>query len=182
MSYIFGREIAKFTLRAYQPGDEMWEFNWDKMQTLIDPIRLAVLKDDETSDGFVEVMPQEHPDDPFRELRLKALKPVWVVTLECFSGGGLDFERSEGFIEEQMPDWAIAAAEIFQKGAQPIKLETDLLISREIATRQSGEISDWFYASFNSWWTGGHCYYDDDPEFIIEFVGELDLTKCPIKS
>lgn len=190
MSYHFGTEIAQFILRAYQPGDEMYEFDWGRMQILVDPEKLVVLKDDESSDGWVELPPPaekvpwvegvEPVITGFDERHLKALKPVWVIELQCFAEGGLDYEQCEGFIGERMEDWAIEAAKIFKEqrvAVEEADKKTDLLdlLDRDLSRRrQPGDIDGSFYAVFNSYWTGGGGYFDDGADFELEFLGELD--------
>lgn len=176
MSYTFGKEIVKFTLNVLSPG-ETTAPNWGPTTVYIDPETMAILKDDESSDPFFQVihLPAEQPPDPFVGIELKVLKPVWEIDLHYFSRGGVDYEVHEGMFE-YMEEWGPAAAEIFQEHFKASRLtQSDShLIARSIPEQPT---YDSFYGLVNSWWSGSHDYWEDDLSFEMEFLGEIDETK-----
>lgn len=170
MSFQFGTEIAQFTLKIYQPGDEVDLFE-DAMGRALNPETLELLEDDGNTDEYTELLPKERPDDQFEPQRVKVLKPMWVVELQHFPQGGLDYERLEGCIRELMDDWAVEAAEIFREKVKPQPAAVTRL--QEQRQHWPGEIAASFYAVFHSRWSGGGGYFEDDPDFELEFLGEL---------
>ncbi len=150
----------------------------------IDPETLAVLDDNGNTDDWTELLPKERPDDQFEPVRVKALKPMWVIELQCFPDGGLQYERSEGDIAGLMFEWSTDVAEIFKAQHKPAPPEpteplTDALDCFAIAdtpvkeTRHPGQIDGSFYAVFHSSWQCYSSYDGDDYEMELEFVGEL---------
>ncbi len=190
MSYHFGTEIAQFTLKVYQPGDEIDQFD-DPVGYAVDPDTLEILDDNGNTDDWTEQLPRERSDHlGFGCDQFKALKPMWVIELDHFPQGGLAYERSEGDIANLMFEWSTEVAEIFKARrkpepaapTEPATLPLDALDCFAIAdtpvkhTRQPGEINDSFYAVFHSSWHGYSGYDGDDYEMELEFVGELAGT------
>jgi hypothetical protein len=167
MSYAFGTEIAQFTLKIYQPGDEVDLFE-DAMGRALNPDTFELLEDDGNTDEYTELLPKQRPDDQFEPQRVKVLKPMWVIELQHFPQGGLDYERLEGCIRELVNDWAVEAAGIFREKVKP-----PAAAPQEQPQRWPGEIAGSFYAVFHSSWSGGGGYFDDEPDFELEFLGEL---------
>lgn len=188
MSYQFGTELAQFTLKVYQPGDEIDLFD-DPVGYAVDPDTLEVLEDNGNADEWTEELPSigTRLTGPF-ETHLKALKSFWVIELDHFPQGGLAYERSEGDIRAYMEDWVSDVAAMFKARRKPETPETkpatiemfDTVIHQERA-RHPGEIDDSFYAVFHSSWSGGggDSYMGDyDYEMELEFMGELAEVKA----
>jgi hypothetical protein len=182
MSYHFGTEIAQFTLKVYQPGDEI-DLYEERMGRAINPETLELLEDDGNTDEWTELLPKEQSNDLFEEQRFKVLKPMWVIELQCFPQGGLDYERSEGDIRPLVSDWAVEAAKIFKAQMKPVPVymepATIEMFGHAIDQRRArhyGEIDSSFYGVFHSSWSGGggDSYMGDyDYEMELEFLGEL---------
>ncbi len=188
MSYHFGTEIAQFTLKVYQPGDEIDQFD-DPVGYAVDPDTLEILDDNGNTDDWTEQLPRERIDHiAFGCDRFKALKPMWVIELDHFPQGGLAYERSEGDIRSFMEEWIPDVAAMFKARRKPTlpkptEPATPLLDALDCfaagdteRTRHPGEIDCSFYAVFHSSWSGGGCdsYVGDyDYEMELEFVGEL---------
>lgn len=182
MSYIFGTEIAQFTLKVYAPGDELDSYE-ERMGRAVNPDTLELLEDDGNTDEYTELLPKERPDDQWEPQRFKALKPMWVIELECFGQGGLDYERSEGDIRPLMNDWAVEAAKIFKAKMKPAPVESptdalDCFMAADPADRKRwpGIIDGSFYGVFHSSWHGYSGYDGDDYEMELDFLGELAAT------
>lgn len=150
MSYTFGPEIVKFTLDVYKSGDTAIP-NWGKTVVYIDPETMTVLKDDESSDPFMEFVSDSVgvTPDPFATGWLKILRPVWEIELHYFARGGVDYEISEGCFE-YMEGWGLTAARWFAAGhAEPYDEQLALI---------------------NSWWEGD----GEDAEFFLELEGRIN--------
>lgn len=184
MSYQFGTELARFTLHVYLPGDEL--DSWDEPLTVaLDASTGKVLHDEDGKlEPYTELIPKERPDDQFEPQRFKVLKPMWLISLDYFSNGGLDYERREGFINEWVDEWAEEAAVIFKERMKPapaLKPSTDevLFIEPEPAGRDPSYQEDSFYAVFHSSWSGGGGgWFEDGPDFELTFVGKLAEIKA----
>lgn len=182
MSYQFGTEIAQFTLKVYQPGDELDSFD-ERMGHAVNPDTLELLEDDGDTNEYTELLPKERPNDQFEPQLFKVLKPMWVIELHCFPQGGLDYERSEGDIRPLMGDWVVAAVEIFKAQRNPVPAHMEPATIELFGTaieqkgaRHPGEIAGSFYGVFHSSWHGYSGYDGDDYEMELEFLGELAET------
>ncbi len=187
MSYHFGTEIAQFTLKIYQPGEEIDQFD-DPVGYAVDPDTLEILEDNGNIDDWTELLTKERPTDEFEPIRVKALKPMWVIELDYFPQGGLAYERSEGDIRAYMEEWVPDVAAMFKermKPRPPVPTEpaTPLLDALDCfaaadteRARHPGEIDCSFYAVFHSSWSGSGSSYDGDYDYEmeLEFVGELN--------
>lgn len=122
MSYQFGTELARFTLRIYLPGDEL--DTWDEPLTVaLDAKTAKVLHDDKGElELYMELIPKQRPADQWEPQRFKVLKAMWLIELDYFSGGGLDYERREGDIQAYMDNWVEQAAADFQQRMKPVEL------------------------------------------------------------
>lgn len=159
MSYTFGPEIVKFTLDVYQPGN-LTVPNWGSTVVYIDPETMTVLKDDESSDPFMEFISGSvgTTPDPFVTGELKILKPVWEIQLHYFARGGVDYEISEGWFEKMEEEWGLEAARWFAAGhAEPYDEQLALV---------------------NSWWEGD----GEDSQLFLELEGRINPHAVEIAS
>lgn len=185
-TYTFGREIVQFRLDIYRPqGDDHHFLDpnevWSQTSLPFDPETLKpFLEEDEIGDQFFETIFQsiENPPNPLVGAGLKVLKPVWVVSFVHFGGGGIDYEISEGFFEDNWrEDLLVTAAKEFKKRLeQAQKQASDPECWTPICPKTMPVAKDWdqFYAVINTYGTGRSDYWEDDFEFHIEFEGILD--------
>ncbi len=177
MSYTFGTEIARFSLFIYQPGDEL---SWDDgTSTIVDLDTLKALDDNKGElEPYIEPLSKEQLDNPFQEHQFKVTKTLWLISLEHFSNGGLDYERREGFVHERLGEWAEQAAAIFKERFQPLEVEPagPLDTISESAKRDPDYAADEFYAVFHSSWHKSGSWEYEEYDMELEFVGVLAST------